>query len=57
MEAVKRGLKHGLDKKDRCVLLMLDEAIITETPPLPPDIAAAIGVAAGVPVNLGVLTW
>ena len=25
--------------------------------PLPADIAAAIGVAAGVPVNLGVLTW
>ena len=25
--------------------------------PLPADVAAAIGVAAGVPVNLGVLTW
>jgi transposase len=34
MEAVKRGLKHGLGKKERCVLLMLDETIVTETPPL-----------------------
>jgi transposase len=32
--AVKRGLKRGLDHKEGCVLLMLDETIITETPPL-----------------------
>jgi transposase len=32
--AVKRGLKRGLDRKERAVLLMLDETIITETPPL-----------------------
>jgi hypothetical protein len=31
---VKRGLKRGLDSKGRSVLLMLDETIITETPPL-----------------------
>ena len=34
MAAVKRGLKRGLDRKERSVLLMLDETIITETPPL-----------------------
>jgi hypothetical protein len=34
LEAVKRGLKRGLDRKERAVLLMLDETIITETPPL-----------------------
>jgi hypothetical protein len=32
--AVKRGLKRGLDQKERALLLMLDETIITETPPL-----------------------
>jgi transposase len=32
--AVKRGLKRGLDQKRRALLLMLDETIITETPPL-----------------------
>jgi hypothetical protein len=32
--AVKRGLKRGLDQKPRAILLMLDETIITETPPL-----------------------
>jgi DDE superfamily endonuclease len=32
--AVKRGLKRGLDGKERSVRLMLDETIITETPPL-----------------------
>jgi hypothetical protein len=32
--AVKRGLKRGLDQKQRAILLMLDETIITETPPL-----------------------
>jgi hypothetical protein len=32
--AVKRGLKRGLDQKERAILLMLDETIITETPPL-----------------------
>jgi hypothetical protein len=32
--AVKRGLKRGLDRKQRAILLMLDETIITETPPL-----------------------
>jgi hypothetical protein len=32
--AVKRGLKRGLSLKKRSVLLMLDETIITETPPL-----------------------
>jgi hypothetical protein len=32
--AVKRGLKRGLDRKERSILLMLDETIITETPPL-----------------------
>ena len=34
MAAVKRGLKRGLGSKQRSVLLMLDETIITETPPL-----------------------
>ena len=34
MAAVKRGLKRGLDHKRRSLLLMLDETIITETPPL-----------------------
>jgi DDE superfamily endonuclease len=32
--AVKRGLKTGLNDRERTVLLMLDETIITETPPL-----------------------
>jgi hypothetical protein len=31
---VKRGLKTGLKDRERTVLLMLDETIITETPPL-----------------------
>ena len=34
LEAVKRGLKRGLEGRTRTVLLMLDETIITETPPL-----------------------
>jgi hypothetical protein len=34
LATVKRGLKRGLDQKERSVLLMLDETIITETPPL-----------------------
>jgi DDE superfamily endonuclease len=34
LEAVKRGLKRGLKGRTRTVLLMLDETIITETPPL-----------------------
>jgi hypothetical protein len=34
MAAVKRGLKRGLKDRPRTVLLMLDETIITETPPL-----------------------
>jgi hypothetical protein len=34
LEAVKRGLKRGLAGRTRTVLLMLDETIITETPPL-----------------------
>src|SRR5439155_16401516 len=34
MAAVKRGLKRGLKGRLRTVLLMLDETIITETPPL-----------------------
>jgi hypothetical protein len=34
LAAVKRGLKRGLDQKERAILLMLDETIITETPPL-----------------------
>jgi transposase len=32
--AVNRGLKRGLDRKDRAILLTLDETIVTETPPL-----------------------
>jgi DDE superfamily endonuclease len=32
--SVKRGLKTGLNDRERSVLLMLDETIITETPPL-----------------------
>jgi hypothetical protein len=32
--AVKRGLKRGLRGRIRTVLLMLDETIVTETPPL-----------------------
>jgi DDE superfamily endonuclease len=32
--AIKRGLKRGLHGRIRTVLLMLDETIITETPPL-----------------------
>jgi DDE superfamily endonuclease len=34
LAAVKRGLKTGLKGRVRTVLLMLDETIITETPPL-----------------------
>ena len=34
LAAVKRGLKRGLKGRIRTVLLMLDETIITETPPL-----------------------
>ena len=34
MAPVKRGLKRGLKDRTRTVLLMLDETIITETPPL-----------------------
>ena len=34
MAAVKRGLKRGLSGRVRTVVLMLDETIITETPPL-----------------------
>ncbi|MBV9458345.1 MAG: hypothetical protein JO141_12625 [Bradyrhizobium sp.] len=34
MAAVERGLKRGLKGRSRTVLLMLDETIITETPPL-----------------------
>ena len=34
MAAVKRGLKRGLKGRVRTVALMLDETIITETPPL-----------------------
>jgi len=30
----KRGLKHGLFEKERTVILMLDETIVLETPPL-----------------------
>jgi hypothetical protein len=30
----KRGLKHGLFSNSRRVILMLDETIVTETPPL-----------------------
>jgi DDE superfamily endonuclease len=34
LAAGKRGLKRGLNGRERTVLLMLDETIITETPPL-----------------------
>src|SRR5262249_14557341 len=34
LAAVKRGLKRGLAGRPRTVLLMLDETIVTETPPL-----------------------
>jgi hypothetical protein len=34
LAAGKRGLKRGLKGRERTVLLMLDETIITETPPL-----------------------
>jgi transposase len=34
MAAGKRGLKRGLATRERTVILMLDETIITETPPL-----------------------
>jgi transposase len=34
LAAVKRGLKRGLEGRIRTVVLMLDETIITETPPL-----------------------
>jgi transposase len=34
LAAVKRGLKRGLKGRIRTVLLMLDETIVTETPPL-----------------------
>ena len=34
LAAVKRGLKRGLKGRVRTVVLMLDETIITETPPL-----------------------
>jgi hypothetical protein len=34
LEAVKGGLKRGLEGRARTVVLMLDETIVTETPPL-----------------------
>jgi hypothetical protein len=34
LASIKRGLKTGLKGRARTVLLMLDETIITETPPL-----------------------
>src|SRR4029077_11477387 len=34
LASIKRGLKTGLKARVRTVLLMLDETIITETPPL-----------------------
>jgi hypothetical protein len=34
LASVNRGLKRGLKGRERTVLLMLDETIITETPPL-----------------------
>lgn len=34
MAAGKRGLKRGLFSRERTVILMLDETIVTETPPL-----------------------
>ena len=34
MAAVKRGLKRGLNGRARTIVLMLDETIIPETPPL-----------------------
>jgi hypothetical protein len=34
LAAVKRGLKRGLSGRVRTVVLMLDETIVTETPPL-----------------------
>ncbi len=34
MAPSKRGLKNGLKNHVRTILLMLDETIITETPPL-----------------------
>jgi DDE superfamily endonuclease len=48
--AVKRGLKRGLDAKERSVLLMLDETIITETPPLY-NAYGPIGVQVRVPIT------
>jgi hypothetical protein len=34
MAASKRGLQTGLKARTRTALLMLDETIVTETPPL-----------------------
>lgn len=34
MAASKRGLKRGLATRELTIILMLDETIITETPPL-----------------------
>src|ERR1051325_9537898 len=50
MAAVKRGLKRGLDGKGRSILLMLDETIITETPPLY-SAYGHIGVQVRVPIT------
>jgi DDE superfamily endonuclease len=48
--AVNRGLKRGLDRKDRSILLMLDETIVTETPPLY-SAYGPIGVQVRVPIT------
>jgi DDE superfamily endonuclease len=48
--ASKRGLKRGLSERERSLLLMLDETIITETPPLY-SCYGRIGAQVGIPIT------
>lgn len=50
MASVKRGLKRGLKGRTRTVILMLDETIITETPP-PYSCYAHVGEQVRVPIT------
>jgi transposase len=50
LAAGKRGLKRGLGARQRTVILMLDETIITETPPLY-ACYGRIGEQVGVPIT------
>ena len=50
MEAGKRGLKRGLESRKRTVILMLDETIVTEPPPLS-QAYSHVGFQARVPIS------